>query len=185
MVPRADGLIRADFISNIVILSINLCRHRAQWYAQENRPPAPSYAPISDAVTPKAAGLSASSSIIPRRPSQTSIWQSLPEEFAYCLARSDGFREFAVQNMTGSSGRQRVPAGSLSQYLLAAPSMEIATHFGALVRPLFARATAAASESRTLAAGPACHRVALHHADRKYRLSDGARNPFIRKCGEV
>jgi type I restriction enzyme S subunit len=75
----------------------------------------------------------------------------LPEEFAYCLARSDGFREFAIQSMTGTSGRQRVRAESLSHYSLAAPSMEIATHFGVLVRPLFARATVAAGECRALA----------------------------------
>ena len=76
---------------------------------------------------------------------------ALPEEFAYCLARSDGFREFAIQSMTGSSGRQRVPAESLSHYLLAAPSQQISDHFGAIVRPLFARASIAAHESRTLA----------------------------------
>ena len=31
----------------------------------------------------------------------------LPNQFAYCLARSAGFREFAIQNMSGTSGRQR------------------------------------------------------------------------------
>jgi type I restriction enzyme, S subunit len=76
----------------------------------------------------------------------------LPEEFAYCLARSDGFREFAIQSMTGSSGRQRVPAESLRHYLTAVPSPEIAQRFGAFIRPLFARASASAREARTLAA---------------------------------
>ncbi|MGH8608554.1 MAG: restriction endonuclease subunit S [Gammaproteobacteria bacterium] len=76
----------------------------------------------------------------------------IPEEFAYCLARSDGFREFAIQSMTGSSGRQRVPAESLSHYLLAAPPEQLAKRFGSFVQPLFARASAAARESRTLAA---------------------------------
>lgn len=42
----------------------------------------------------------------------------LPEEFAYCLARSEGFRDFAIQSMTGSSGRQRVPAESLAHFQL-------------------------------------------------------------------
>jgi type I restriction enzyme, S subunit len=68
------------------------------------------------------------------------------------LARSDGFREFAKQSMTGTSGRQRVQAEALSHYLITAPPKEIAEHFGAVVRPLFARATAAARESATLAA---------------------------------
>jgi type I restriction enzyme S subunit len=76
----------------------------------------------------------------------------LPEEFAYCLARSDGFREFAIQSMTGTSGRQRVPSESLSHYLLVEPPERIAEQFGALARPLFARASAAGRESRTLAA---------------------------------
>ncbi|MGH8006734.1 MAG: restriction endonuclease subunit S [Candidatus Binatia bacterium] len=76
----------------------------------------------------------------------------LPEEFAYCLARSDGFREFAIQSMTGSSGRQRVPAESLAHYMLAAPPEQVAKRFGSFVRRLFARASAAAHQSRTLAA---------------------------------
>jgi type I restriction enzyme S subunit len=41
----------------------------------------------------------------------------LPHEFAYCLARSAEFREFAIQSMTGSSGRQRVPVESLMHFL--------------------------------------------------------------------
>ena len=76
----------------------------------------------------------------------------LPSEFAYCLARSNGFREFATQSMTGSSGRQRVPAESLSHYLIAIPEERIAERFGRIVRPLFLRASAAARESRSLAA---------------------------------
>lgn len=34
----------------------------------------------------------------------------LPVEFGYYLARSEDFRAYAIQNMTGSSGRQRTPA---------------------------------------------------------------------------
>lgn len=74
-----------------------------------------------------------------------------PEEFAYCLARSDGFREFAIQSMTGSSGRQRVPAESLSHYLLVSPPKQVAEYFGSYVRPLFARISAGAREACTLA----------------------------------
>ena len=76
----------------------------------------------------------------------------LPAEFAYCLARSKSFRDFAIQSMTGSSGRQRVPAESLSHYLVAAPGEEIAKHFGRIVERLFSRTSGAAGESRTLAA---------------------------------
>ena len=76
----------------------------------------------------------------------------LPNEFAYCLARSSGFREFAIQNMTGTSGRQRVPAQALSQFLLPSPPELIAARFGQVVQPLFSRASGAVRESRTLAA---------------------------------
>jgi type I restriction enzyme S subunit len=76
----------------------------------------------------------------------------LPAEFGYCLARSDEFREFAIQSMTGSSGRQRVPAESLSHFPLPLAPHAIAETFGRFVKPLFARAGAAARESRTLAA---------------------------------
>lgn len=76
----------------------------------------------------------------------------LPALFAYCLARSDEFRQFAIQKMTGSSGRQRVPADSLSRYHLAEPEVPVMQAFGKLVEPLFAQATAIANQSRTLAA---------------------------------
>jgi type I restriction enzyme S subunit len=75
----------------------------------------------------------------------------LPTEFAYCLARSAGFRYFAIQSMTGSSGRQRVPAESLSHFLVVSPAKHVAELFGQLIKPLFARASAATDEARTLA----------------------------------
>lgn len=76
----------------------------------------------------------------------------MPEEFAYCLARSEGFREFAIHSMTGSSGRQRVPVEALSHYFLATAPSAIGTLFGTLVRPLLVRAAASSRESRALAA---------------------------------
>jgi type I restriction enzyme S subunit len=76
----------------------------------------------------------------------------LPTEYAYCLARSPQFRDFAIQSMTGSSGRQRVPSDSLAQFQIALPSERVAVTFGNLVKPLFARAKAASEECRVLAA---------------------------------
>ena len=75
----------------------------------------------------------------------------LPSEFAYCLARSDRFREFAIQNMTGTSGRQRVPAKALSQFMLPSPLEPIAESFGRTIQPLLGRASKAIQESRALA----------------------------------
>lgn len=75
----------------------------------------------------------------------------LPPEFAYCLARSDRFREFAIQSMTGSSGRQRVPASSLTHFMVPRLSTEEATAFGRQVSPLLQRVAVASRESKTLA----------------------------------
>ena len=54
--------------------------------------------------------------------------------------------------MTGSSGRQRVPAEALAHYAVVIPNKEVAEGFGQSVQPLLARASNAARESRTLAA---------------------------------
>lgn len=75
----------------------------------------------------------------------------IPGEFAYCLARSPEFREFAIQSMTGSSGRQRVPAESLNHLNLASPSRSVAEQFRKFVGPIFARTATAAEENRSLA----------------------------------
>jgi type I restriction enzyme S subunit len=75
----------------------------------------------------------------------------LPPEFAYCLARGVEFRDFAIQSMTGSSGRQRVPAESLSHFRMVVAPKPIAEMFGKAITPLFARASKAAEEARTLA----------------------------------
>ena len=75
-----------------------------------------------------------------------------PNEFAYCLARSASFREFVIQSMTGSSGRQRVPVEALSHYLMAVPVEGIVEGFGKVVQPLFVRASNAARDSSSLSA---------------------------------
>jgi len=76
----------------------------------------------------------------------------LPEEYAYCLARGAEFREFAIQSMTGTSGRQRVPPESLAHFRVPFPPRPIAEEFGRAVKSRFARASAAVRESVTLSA---------------------------------
>ena len=76
----------------------------------------------------------------------------LPVEFGYYLARSDELRSFAIQNMTGTSGRQRVPPDCFNQYLLAVPPETIARRFGDFVRPLVRQISANAKQSKMLAA---------------------------------
>lgn len=76
-----------------------------------------------------------------------------PPVFAYLLARTSDFRSFAIQQMTGSSGRQRVPAESLTKFCFVTPETDspIFEAFGRLVSPMFQRISAAVRHSRTLA----------------------------------
>jgi len=76
----------------------------------------------------------------------------LPRHFGYLLARSESLRAHAIQNMTGTSGRQRVPPECFDTYSLAVPTAEVGTRFGELVSPMFEHVKANTEESRTLAA---------------------------------
>ncbi|MBA3708086.1 MAG: restriction endonuclease subunit S [Planctomycetes bacterium] len=75
----------------------------------------------------------------------------LPPQFGYLLARSDALRTHAIQNMTGTSGRQRVPSECFSNFQLAVPTPAIAHRFDELTAPLMAKIKANSNESRTLA----------------------------------
>jgi len=44
-------------------------------------------------------------------------------DYAYYLTQWDKFRHFAISQMTGSSGRQRVPADSLSKFMAPVPTL--------------------------------------------------------------
>jgi len=76
----------------------------------------------------------------------------LPAEWAYCLARVEEFRLHLIQNMSGTSGRQRAPAECLDSYFLAVPSSKVAERFGQAVGPWFTKMKANDTESSTLAA---------------------------------
>ena len=75
----------------------------------------------------------------------------LPPQFGYLLARSDTLRSHAIQNMTGTSGRQRVPSECFTTFLLAVPPPAISHRVDELTGPLMAKIKANAIESRTLA----------------------------------
>jgi type I restriction enzyme S subunit len=74
----------------------------------------------------------------------------LPLQFGYLLARSDALRSHAIQNMTGTSGRQRVPSGCFNTFFLAVPTPEVARRFDELTAPLMAKIKANSNQSRTL-----------------------------------
>ena len=75
-----------------------------------------------------------------------------PPELAYVMAREPDFREHAIVNMTGTSGRQRVPADAVSAYPLAMAPDSVAVAFGEFVRPWFKCSTHLSRQSRDLAA---------------------------------
>lgn len=73
-------------------------------------------------------------------------------EFIYCLARNDRFREFAIKNMTGTSGRQRVSYDAIAGYKMNDPGSDVFEEFQSLSKPMFDRITANRDEISTLAA---------------------------------
>ena len=76
----------------------------------------------------------------------------LTPEYSYFLARDEDFRSFAIANMTGSSGRQRVPATAFDKYLVVVPDAKVAAAFGAFARDVLERVRMNSEESRKLAA---------------------------------
>ena len=60
-----------------------------------------------------------------------------PSEFFYCLARYPSFVDYAVANMNGSSGRQRVSAETLSNYYVPLLNKDDLALFAETVPPLF------------------------------------------------
>ena len=73
-----------------------------------------------------------------------------PPEIAYVMALEPDFREHAIVNMTGTSGRQRVPAEAIAAYILAVPPSGVALAFGGLVQPWFDRVTCLGRQSCAL-----------------------------------
>ncbi|MET3122306.1 type I restriction enzyme S subunit [Oxalobacteraceae bacterium GrIS 2.11] len=54
----------------------------------------------------------------------------LPTYHGYLLSRHVAFREYAIQSMSGTSGRQRIQNDVLGRFPIAVPCTEIATVFG-------------------------------------------------------
>ena len=60
-----------------------------------------------------------------------------PSEFFYCLARYPSFVDYAVKNMNGSSGRQRVTAETIGKYILPRLTDDELAEFRDVVPALF------------------------------------------------
>lgn len=78
--------------------------------------------------------------------------EGTPPEFLYCLARYPAFVDYAVKNMNGSSGRQRVSAETIGQYRLPKLGRENFEEFGKTVVPLFIKMRYNSFENMRLAA---------------------------------
>lgn len=75
----------------------------------------------------------------------------LPEPFAYFLCRDPDFRAFAIAQMAGTSGRQRVPNDCFGDYRLVEPAAEVASVFGCIAFSALNQIKALDDEARTLA----------------------------------
>jgi len=71
--------------------------------------------------------------------------------FIYCLSRLSNFREFAIQSMVGSSGRQRVVESILSDYPTVIPDQETVNNFLKVVEQLFFQVKNNSDQSATVA----------------------------------
>ena len=76
----------------------------------------------------------------------------VPREYTYLLAREPAFRAYAIQSMTGTSGRQRARTEEIAHYILPFPSMDVWAALGSVVRPVFAAIELSRQESRSLTA---------------------------------
>ena len=76
---------------------------------------------------------------------------NVPSQFAYLLARDPEFRQYAIQSMSGTSGRQRVQVDQLAMFKIAIANDSIYRAFGTLVEPLFQRIKYSSEEQKTLA----------------------------------
>lgn len=75
----------------------------------------------------------------------------IPVQLPYFLARSPRFRNHAVQNMVGSSGRQRVGTMQLAGFPLSRPAGYKLKQFGEVASSMFSHMRLVTDESRALA----------------------------------
>lgn len=74
----------------------------------------------------------------------------LPPYHGYLLARHPMFREYAIQSMSGTSGRQRVQNDVLGRYSVVVPSDKVAEAFGLAVGSIQQKISANQEHAKTL-----------------------------------
>lgn len=70
--------------------------------------------------------------------------------FVYFIARDENFKQFAISNMIGSSGRQRVPASILRTYEINKINSSSMEQFNELIKPFFEKIRQYTLEIQTL-----------------------------------
>ena len=72
--------------------------------------------------------------------------------YVACLSRLDSFRQHCIQNMVGSSGRQRVQNSCFDSFFLSLPKDErLLTSFDRVCKPMFEKMTVSGTEIKSLA----------------------------------
>ena len=74
----------------------------------------------------------------------------LPQYHGYLLARNPIFRSFAIQSMSGTSGRQRIQNDALASFQLVVPSNVVCKVFEKIITALQEKITANHAQIRTL-----------------------------------
>ena len=74
-----------------------------------------------------------------------------PPEIGYLLARDQNFREHAIVNMTGTSGRQRVPPEAVASFTTTLPPKSAISVLGEIVKPWLALVSTVTGQARILA----------------------------------
>lgn len=77
--------------------------------------------------------------------------QPIPPPVGYLLAREESFRAYAIQSMSGTSGRQRVQLDQLGKYKFPIATKSVLEAFGKIVDPLFASIGLNDDRAKTLA----------------------------------
>ena len=73
-------------------------------------------------------------------------------EWFYFLARDNRFRDYAIQNMTGTSGRQRVSGELITKYEMAIPPVTFTKQFCRFAQPVMEYIKRISFENYTIAA---------------------------------
>lgn len=77
--------------------------------------------------------------------------EPIPPYHGYLLARHSAFREFAIQSMSGTSGRQRIQNNVLSRYSIVVPDYRVLELFGSIVSSIQQKISSNSRQAKFLA----------------------------------